>query len=126
MHEHPIRGFFESRLEAILAELKELVEHESPSRERGPLTALAALVANRWRSLGGQVELESGTDGGVHVVGRFAGGSERRPALVIGHFDTVWPIGTLERLPVRREAGWLFGPGVFDMKASLAMLNGVL
>ena len=45
---------------------------------------------------------------------------------MLGHFDTVWPIGTLARMPVREEKGRLFGPGVFDMKASLVMMNQVL
>jgi glutamate carboxypeptidase len=42
--------------------------------------------------------------------------------LVLGHSDTVWPIGTIERMPVRLERGMLFGPGVFDMKAGLAQM----
>ena len=45
------------------------------------------------------------------------------PALVLGHFDTVWPKGTIDRMPFRVEAdGRAFGPGIFDMKAGLASL----
>ena len=126
MNDHPIKRIFRSRLETILSELKSLVEHESPSRDKGALDALARRVASRWVGLGGQVELKSGADGGDHVLGRFGAASDLPPALVLGHFDTVWPIGTLARMPVRRETGRLYGPGVFDMKASLAMMNGVL
>jgi glutamate carboxypeptidase len=41
--------------------------------------------------------------------------------LLLGHFDTVWPIGTLERMPLRRDGGRLYGPGAFDMKAGIVM-----
>ena len=40
---------------------------------------------------------------------------------MIGHFDTVWPIGQIETMPVRREDGRLYGPGSYDMKAGIAM-----
>src|SRR4051794_22322322 len=117
MNDHSIRRYLESRLEAILSELTALVEHESPSREQAALDALAARVADRWDALGGQAELVPCASGGAHVLGRFAASSSRPPALVIGHLDTVWPIGTLGKMPVRREGGRLHGPGVFDMKA---------
>ena len=44
----------------------------------------------------------------------------RRPVLLLGHFDTVWPVGTLERMPLREERRRLHGPGIFDMKAGIA------
>jgi glutamate carboxypeptidase len=56
---------------------------------------------------------------GNHLRARFAG--EGRPVLILGHFDTVWPIGTLERMPIRRDGDRLYGPGTFDMKAGIAL-----
>jgi glutamate carboxypeptidase len=41
--------------------------------------------------------------------------------MLLGHFDTVWPIGQLERMPLRRHDGRLYGPGIFDMKAGIAI-----
>ena len=41
--------------------------------------------------------------------------------LLLGHFDTVWPIGQLKRMPIRHADGCLFGPGVYDMKAGIAL-----
>ena len=46
---------------------------------------------------------------------------ERRPVLLLGHLDTVWPVGTLARMPWRVDDGWAYGPGVLDMKAGVVM-----
>jgi glutamate carboxypeptidase len=54
------------------------------------------------------------------------GPADHRPALVLGHFDTVWPLRTLESMPYRREGNRAYGPGIYDMKASLAIVLRVL
>lgn len=126
MSDLAIRRFIESRLETYLAELAALVEHESPSRDKPRLDALAAVVARRWAGLGGIVHVIPNDAGGCHAIARFGGATDKRPSLVLGHFDTVWPVGTIGRMPVRREAGRMHGPGVYDMKASLVMVNAVL
>lgn len=46
---------------------------------------------------------------------------ERKPAMVLGHLDTVWPVGTLRKMPFRTRAGRAWGPGILDMKAGVAM-----
>ena len=103
-----------------LEALAELVEHESPSRAKPSLDALARKLANRLEAIGGEVEVIANPDGGDHVLARFFGSdSDLKPALLLGHFDTVWPLGTLASMPFRVEDGKAFGPGVFDMKASL-------
>ena len=45
----------------------------------------------------------------------------RRPILLLGHLDTVWPVGTLAHMPWRVKDGWAYGPGVLDMKAGVVM-----
>jgi glutamate carboxypeptidase len=111
----------------IVELLGELVRRESPSRDKAALDALGTLLAERLIDLGASVENVPNAVGGDHVLGRFPRNSDLRPALVLGHFDTVWPRGTLERLPFRvDEEGRAFGPGVFDMKASLAILLAVI
>ena len=77
----------------------------------------------RWRSCcarpAGEVDTLARAERGDHVRARFAGTG---PAvLLLGHFDTVWPVGTLERMPLRRDGDRLHGPGVFDMKAGIAL-----
>ena len=53
------------------------------------------------------------TDRGDHVRAEFAGGP--RQVLLLGHFDTVWNVGQLDRMPIREEGGRLYGPGVYDI-----------
>src|SRR5205085_10745509 len=75
--------------------------------------------------LGGQLELFPQPGYGTHLRARFGLGHEpnAQQVLVIGHLDTVWPVGTLQRIPFQLTAeGKAHGPGVFDMKASVANL----
>jgi glutamate carboxypeptidase len=72
---------------------------------------------------GGSVERVANPDGGDHVLMRFFDGQPGKPALVLGHFDTVWPVGTLASMPFRIEDGRAYGPGSFDMKASLVLVE---
>ncbi len=65
-------------------------------------------------------------DGGDHLIGRFPGPADRRPALLLGHYDTVWPLGTIDRLPFRVDNGRAYGPGIYDMKAGLTIILTVL
>src|SRR3954452_19438874 len=100
--------------------LAALVAHESPSRDKTVLDALAATLAARFAALGGSAEIVANPDGGDHVRVRFFDdGSGRGATLVLAHFDTVWPSGPLATMPFRLEDGRAYGPGVFDMKASI-------
>jgi glutamate carboxypeptidase len=126
MHDHPILDHLRSRRQSMIADLRRLVEHESPSRDKPSLESLGQVLADRLSELGGEVELVDQAGTGEHILARFPGRGEARPAMVLGHYDTVWPIGTLSRMPFREEAGCLFGPGVYDMKASLVLLLEVL
>ena len=56
--------------------------------------------------------------GGDRTRGRDA---RRKPILLLGHLDTVWPMGTLAKMPFRVAKGKAFGPGVYDMKAGVVM-----
>jgi len=107
--------------------LSELVCLETPSRDKPALDALGAILANRLRAVGASVEIIPNARGGDHVLGRFPARTELRPALVLAHFDTVWPIGTLKRMPFHvDEHKRAFGPGIFDMKASLVVFLAVM
>jgi glutamate carboxypeptidase len=111
----------------MISRLSELVHLESPSRDKVALDRLGTLLAGRLHDAGGAIEIIPNTIGGDHVLGRFPGTADLHPALLLGHFDTVWPRGTLERMPFRLDdEGRAFGPGVFDMKASLVVVLTVM
>jgi glutamate carboxypeptidase len=123
---HPFKTDLESRREAMLERLGELVGHESPSRDRQALEALARVLAARLEALGAAVCLTATPEGGNTVRARWAApgaADARAPILVLGHFDTVWPRGTLAAQPFRLQDGRAYGPGSFDMKAGLVLLE---
>jgi glutamate carboxypeptidase len=119
-------GHFRDRLDAMSGALRTLVEHESPSRDKASLDTLGAVLASRLEAAGGRIERVANPSGGDHLVARFFEGTGEPPALLLGHFDTVWPLGTLGRLPWRAEGGRASGPGVFDMKAGLVLIGFAL
>lgn len=107
----------------MIEDLRALVEVESPSRDITALTASAHVVADVIeRRLGGKaVFVESAAGPHVH----WSGGGEPR-VLILGHHDTVFPLGTLERRPFRVADGYVTGPGVFDMLGGLVQaIHGV-
>jgi glutamate carboxypeptidase len=126
---NPLKTDLESRRQAMLERLEALVGHESPSRDRAALTALARVLAARLEALGATVSLVANPEGGDNVRARWAApgaADAQAPVLVLGHFDTVWPRGTLVAQPFRVEDGRAYGPGSFDMKAGLVLLEFAL
>jgi len=106
---------------ATIAAIEALVRLESPSTDKAAVDRCGAEVAQRLRAAGGDVECIRQSGRGDHIRARFAGTAPGAPVLVLGHFDTVWPIGTLDRMPIRRDGDRLHGPGTFDMKAGIAI-----
>ncbi len=103
-------------LEAMLADLEALVSCESPSKDIDRLTVHARLVSGLMvRLLGSAPELID-SPVGPHI--HWKGGGEPK-VLILGHHDTVHPVGTLARLPYAVVDGKATGPGVFDMKAGI-------
>ncbi|POX36932.1 glutamate carboxypeptidase [Streptomyces sp. Ru73] len=100
----------------MIEDLRTLVETESPSRDAEALKASAAAVAAVIeRRLGGRAALVE-SPAGPHV--HWAAGGDPE-VLILGHHDTVFPLGTLARRPFRVEDGKATGPGVFDMLGGL-------
>ncbi|MFZ3474500.1 M20 family metallopeptidase [Streptomyces sp. 4.24] len=103
-------------VDAMIEDLRTLVEVESPSRDPDALAASAKVVAAVIESrLGGQAVLVD-SEAGPHV--HWSGGGDPK-VLILGHHDTVFPIGSLERRPFTVEDGHATGPGVFDMLGGL-------
>jgi glutamate carboxypeptidase len=109
---------------ALLDLIRRLVRAESPSDDKPAVDACVALAAVHARSLGGRVKLHRQRSFGDVLEARFGPRARLKPAkpvLLLGHLDTVWPLGTLKSMPLREAEGRLFGPGVLDMKAGVAM-----
>lgn len=103
----------------MLELIEALVAIESPSDDPAAVNRCGAELARRLESIGGTVTRVSSATAGDHL--RAAFGKGPRQILLLGHFDTVWPVGQLAQMPLRREGGRLHGPGVFDMKAGIAL-----
>jgi glutamate carboxypeptidase len=109
---------------SILDSIRVLVERETTSREEARLNEIAGFVASQLSDLGGQIEVTPQPGYGTHLRARFDFGHDlsEEQVLVIGHLDTVWPVGTLDRMPFRlTPEGAAHGPGVFDMKSGIAI-----
>jgi glutamate carboxypeptidase len=100
-----------------------LVTHETPSRDKPRLDAFAALLAERLAAAGATSEIIPNPTHGNHVRAEFAQEIAAPPVLVLCHYDTVWPVGSLETHPFRVEEGRAYGPGIFDMQTSLALVE---
>lgn len=99
-----------------------LVEHESPTDVPASQRGVQDLIADALESLDVAVERLPGQQTGGQLYGRARWGGGPGAQLLVGHSDTVWPLGTLASMPVELDRGVLRGPGVFDMKAGLAQL----
>ncbi|MGA3263323.1 MAG: M20 family metallopeptidase [Terracidiphilus sp.] len=109
---------------AMLRLIRQLVRLESPSGDKAAADACIALAASHARVLGGRVQLHRQRGFGDVLEARFGPktkAASAKPILLLGHLDTVWPLGTLETMPCRVGEGRLWGPGTLDMKAGVAM-----
>lgn len=101
--------------------IERLVTVESPSTDKAAVDRCGRVLVEMIRATGADVELLRQDVRGDHIRARIDGTRGSKPILLLGHFDTVWPIGTLERMPLRRDGDRLHGPGTFDMKAGIAI-----
>src|SRR5215472_18384229 len=81
----------------MLSVLKQAVEIESPSDNKAAVDRCGKYLAAEFQRLGGKVTFHSQADAGDHLKAEFTGASDARPVLLLGHFDTVWSLGTLAK-----------------------------
>lgn len=121
--------------EPMLADLRSLVELESPTGDAGRLDVLAAHIAKLFEPLGPQIDPHRVSGVGTHLALRFPEGwpevrdgprGRSRPGLVLCHMDTVHPVGILARNPFRVEEGRAYGPGSVDMKVGVVLVRHAL
>lgn len=115
--------YFRKQQRQIVDTIQQLVEIESPSDVKAAVDRMGTVVASRFSELGGKVRVHLAEEVGNHVQVNFATRSSRgqKPVLLLGHMDTVYPIGTIAKMRFRTSKGQVRGPGVADMKAGIAL-----
>lgn len=103
---------------SYLETLEELVKLESPTDDKSACDALADRLTELLDESGWQVDRHARASHGDILEARIAGAGGAS-TLLLAHLDTVWPTGTLEQMPVKREGDRFFGPGTVDMKAGI-------
>ena len=106
----------------LLEMIAGLVRVESPTEDPAAVNRSVRLVEKWLRQGGGKSKRSRQSAAGDLLVSRFGPvRSTLKPLMLLGHLDTVWPLGTLRKMPFRLRAGRAWGPGVLDMKAGVAM-----
>lgn len=112
-----------ARREPLVSFLRALVEAESPTDVPASQAPVQALLREALEELGFRVTHRPGRSTGGFLLARPRTRVRGRPVqLLVGHTDTVWPLGTLKEMPLGEEGGKLHGPGAFDMKAGLTLM----
>jgi glutamate carboxypeptidase len=109
---------FKNQQSDLVAMIRRLVEMESPSDNKAAIDRLVDFLAREFRSIGVNAEIHTVKEFGNHL--QLEAGSGNGQVFVLGHTDTVWPMETLRTIPFRIEGKIARGPGILDMKASLA------
>jgi glutamate carboxypeptidase len=123
MNAREILKFFEQRQDAIIESIRRLVDLESPSYDVTRSKAIVALIGDAAREIRLDLRVEKiPAEGyGEHLVIR-AFPSDEKHFFLLGHTDTVHPVGTKEENPTRIEGHKFYGCGIFDMKANIVLM----
>ena len=117
--EQALLAYCESHREWVIETTLALARLESPTSDKEAVDRCGRELQQRLEAIGGTVTRLARAEAGDHLRAEFGSGESQ--VLMIGHFDTVWPVGQIERMPLEFRDGCLFGPGVFDMKAGIAV-----
>ncbi len=119
----PLLSYANHRRDAMIGLVREMVEIESPSDNKEAVDRLGEFLADHLAPVA-DIRFHPRSDYGNHLRAEFRlpDSGEDGQILALGHIDTVWPFGTLSRMPFRIADGRLWGPGVFDMKTGIAIL----
>ena len=115
-------AYFGERLDEMVATISELVEIESPSDDKPAVDRISEIVAAKFTEVGGVARFHLAREFGNHLQVDFTGDRPGKPVLLLGHYDTVYPLGTLTSMPCTIADGKLTGPGVLDMKSGIGLM----
>jgi len=102
--------------------IRRLVEMESPSDNKPAVDRCSAFAAEEFAALGGRAQFHRVSEFGNHLQVDFPGETQQKPVLLLGHYDTVYPMGTLANMPCKVANGRLTGPGALDMKSGIGLM----
>jgi glutamate carboxypeptidase len=126
MKANQILEYFQNRQSAIVDSIREIVEIESPSLNAEKSRKVVGWLENQLRTIPLELAVEKTNveNCGEHLTVRaFSSGNEsKKQILLLGHTDTVHPVGAKRENPTRVENGMLYGGGVFDMKANVVLI----
>lgn len=117
-----ILGDLKSQQADMCAMLRRLVEQESPSDDKISCDRMAGVLANEFAAIGGRLRIHFDKKAGNHLQVDFPGPRGMKPALIVGHYDTVYDLGTLKTMPYRATRERISGPGVLDMKGGIVQI----
>ena len=114
-------NYFGQNERQILKDIEMLVKTESPSDRADLLKICSAKIQDLIEDRTGLTAIVTKTEEGNDIIrfGKYTHG--KKHVLILAHYDTVFPAGTLENMPFTRREGIITGPGVFDMKTGLIM-----
>lgn len=123
-------NYFDRHQTDLLNVIGLLVAQETPSSDKERLDRFAEMLAERFTAVGAVADIVPNETRGNHLrlrLGDHSADNTLRQGLVLCHFDTVWPVGSLVTHPFRiDDEGRAYGPGIFDMQASLALCEFAL
>jgi glutamate carboxypeptidase len=112
----------EAKHDSMVETIRQFAEIESPSDDKAACDRMSEFLAQKFAARAGKARVHQAEKYGNNLQIDFAGRNGVKPVLLLGHFDTVYPIGTLAKMPCHVADGRLYGPGVLDMKAGIAMM----
>jgi glutamate carboxypeptidase len=122
-HAKPIREYIAGQQEHLIELLQKMVEAESPSSNPESHRPIHAVIAGELQALDYKIMTLGRFEAGSHLYARPRIRKKGQAAqLLLGHYDTVWPLGTINRRPFSIDGNIARGPGVFDMKGGLAQM----
>ena len=118
-----LRGLLRGRQNEMVKLLGEFARCESPSHDKSAVDQFGQMVAREWERRGANVRILRQAERGNHVRAEIWLGKGKPAGQImgLGHLDTVYPLGTLAKMPFRVSSGRAWGPGTFDMKGGLVL-----
>ncbi|HML23930.1 MAG TPA: M20 family metallopeptidase [Aggregatilinea sp.] len=111
--------FFNARTEEMVERLEHIVRFETPTHNKEYVDRLGEYITEVCESMGGTMTVYPLETVGNLRLATWNADAPGKPLMILCHLDTVWPVGTLETMPLHRDGELLYGPGALDMKGGV-------